>query len=62
MYEDGLFKALINRWGKTEDKIKFLHFTWTGKISVTLDCDKLCINNVIPRAKNVYKEIHWRPL
>lgn len=32
---------------KTKKEVRFLHFTETGKILMPIDCDKLCIYNVI---------------
>lgn len=32
---------------KTKKEVRFLHFTETGKILMPIDCDKLCIYNII---------------
>lgn len=31
-------------------EVRFLHFTGTGKMITLVDCEKLCVVNVIPRA------------
>lgn len=31
-------------------EVRFLLFFWTGKRTPPIDCGKLCIHNVIPRA------------
>lgn len=44
---------------KGQSEVRFLHFTQTGKMLTLVDCDNLCIENIIPEAttNNLYKKI-----
>lgn len=60
LYVEKLFKEILKMGEseKTKKEVRFLHFTETGKILMPVDCDKLCIYNVIHQPlKKQYKQI-----
>lgn len=43
---------IMEKGKEIEMEISFLYFTQSGKMTVSVDCDKLCIYNVISRASS----------
>lgn len=62
MYLQETFKTTKRRVKRYQRKYEF--FTLTGKIMTLVDCDKLCICNMIPSVvtKKLYKEIYSKTL
>lgn len=41
-YVEEVYETIINGGGlRDTSKVTFLHFTWMGKMSTAVDCDKL---------------------
>lgn len=49
MYTEKIIKIEMSEMGLGK-RTKILNFTWTGKMSIPGDCNKLCMYNLIPRA------------